>query len=578
MRIKESAYAEAAKALKKAARLDPDAFIIVRHLASVHLRMNQKKAALNRVQTYSDAHPDHVEALLVLAELQQLINKHKDVTPLYKRAIAADPKNADAYLLLGRMQTQAGDIQSAIKTYTAMTAHIPDAFSGHFYLGRLLSETGKLYPAAAAMKESLRLRPDLITPRFKLIEIFQKGLAQQKALILLPDQSPEAAATDFYQDWNPDIQQAVERANPGIDLARPLAEGTALILPDMPGITPASVIRVYEEILSFEPENIRAAIELALYQKATGDASASRQLLAELGMRSGDVQDIIRFISDTYIEKEDYATAAILLDGMLAGAPDNASLNYLCGVARDGLKDPDAAIACFQKVPPESPFHETSMIHIAFLLREKDQMTAAIAHLTKARQAFPERINILLYLASFLEADHQLNKAEALLHEGLSRKPENPDLHFRLGVIYDKTHRKAASEKEMQTVIRLDPEHASALNYLGYSWAEAGRNLETAKTMIEKALTLKPDDGFIIDSLGWVYYQLADYEKALELLKQAVRLIDDDPTLMEHLGDAYLKLNRPADALDAYLKSRKLNTGSAPGLDEKITTLENAAP
>jgi Flp pilus assembly protein TadD len=107
----------------------------------------------------------------------------------------------------------------------------------------------------------------------------------------------------------------------------------------------------------------------------------------------------------------------------------------------------------------------------------------------------------------------------------------------------------------MRRVIALDPRNANALNYLGYTYADLGTNLDEAERLIAEALKIKPDDGYITDSLGWVYYKKGDYPRALKYLKRATELVPDDPVIMEHLGDAYLKLNDRANALAAYQKA-----------------------
>ena len=96
----------------------------------------------------------------------------------------------------------------------------------------------------------------------------------------------------------------------------------------------------------------------------------------------------------------------------------------------------------------------------------------------------------------------------------------------------------------MKKAIELNPQNAPALNYLGYTWAEMGIQLDEAETLIQRALKIEPNDGFYIDSLGWVYYQKGDYVKAVEQLERAVEITVDDPTIIEHLGDAYEKAGK----------------------------------
>jgi Flp pilus assembly protein TadD len=128
----------------------------------------------------------------------------------------------------------------------------------------------------------------------------------------------------------------------------------------------------------------------------------------------------------------------------------------------------------------------------------------------------------------------------------------------------------------MKLVIEKDPDHAEALNYLGYTYADRNMNLDEALELIERALEIKPESGYIVDSLGWVYYQRGEYRKAIRELERAVTLTPDDPVINEHLGDGYLKLDQKTKALDSYKRALELDPqgDQLKKLEEKIETLE----
>ncbi|MBI5875278.1 MAG: tetratricopeptide repeat protein, partial [Deltaproteobacteria bacterium] len=112
-----------------------------------------------------------------------------------------------------------------------------------------------------------------------------------------------------------------------------------------------------------------------------------------------------------------------------------------------------------------------------------------------------------------------------------------------------------------------------ALNYLGYTYAELGTNLEEALDLIKKALAIKPESGQIIDSLGWVYYKMGETDKAVSELERAIKYIPDDPVVLEHLGDAYLKKGLKDKAVDFYEKSLKIDPKNTK-LKEKTEKLK----
>jgi Flp pilus assembly protein TadD len=154
--------------------------------------------------------------------------------------------------------------------------------------------------------------------------------------------------------------------------------------------------------------------------------------------------------------------------------------------------------------------------------------------------------------------------------------PKNDQAHFQLGALYDENKNKDKSVSSMKRAIELNPQNAPALNYLGYTWAEMGVQLDEAESLILRALKLEPNDGFYIDSLGWVYYQKGDYARAVEQLERAVEITVDDPTIIEHLGDAYEKVGKPDRALARYREALKRSKESdqIKRIREKMQRLE----
>jgi tetratricopeptide (TPR) repeat protein len=129
----------------------------------------------------------------------------------------------------------------------------------------------------------------------------------------------------------------------------------------------------------------------------------------------------------------------------------------------------------------------------------------------------------------------------------------------------------------MQQVLELQPDHAEALNYIGYTWVEKNMHLKKALEYILRANTLKPDNGFIIDSLGWAYYRLGDFQQAAKELERSLELIQDDPHIYDHLGDTYRSLKRFSEAKEVYRKAYEMfkDEKEKAIIKQKIDALEN---
>jgi tetratricopeptide (TPR) repeat protein len=276
---------------------------------------------------------------------------------------------------------------------------------------------------------------------------------------------------------------------------------------------------------------------------------------------------IIPKIAEKYLEKENFDAAIILLEGMLTGAPRSSDLNYLFGLAKDGKGDKTAAIGYLRKVTPDSRFFENAVAHVAFLYQELGRIPEAIAFLKTILSQRAPTADLLFYLGSFYEETENYGESEAAFLRGLQIEPENVRLHFRLGVLYDKKGDREAAIAQMKTVIQLDPKHTNALNYLGYTYADK------AEQLVLTAIETQPDDGYIIDSLGWVYYKKGLFDRAVSELEKAVSLVPEDPTILEHMGDAYLKIDAKEKALEFYRRSLNTKEKDKESIEEKIRAL-----
>jgi Flp pilus assembly protein TadD len=152
-------------------------------------------------------------------------------------------------------------------------------------------------------------------------------------------------------------------------------------------------------------------------------------------------------------------------------------------------------------------------------------------------------------LADLLRSNEQYAEAVQVL-DGIIGQSKTPDwrLLYSRGVAYERLNRWPESQADLQAALKQRPEEPELLNYLGYSWIDRGEHLQEARAMIEKAVATDPRSGAMVDSLGWAFYRMGDYKKAVEKLEEAVELEAGDPEINNHLGDAYWKVGRKDEA------------------------------
>jgi tetratricopeptide (TPR) repeat protein len=244
------------------------------------------------------------------------------------------------------------------------------------------------------------------------------------------------------------------------------------------------------------------------------------------------------------------------------------------GLALEEKGDLRAAAREYQLVARNCENFIPARLRLAYLYFQQGEKDQAYRLLPELKEAAPNREDIYLTWAFFYEDERRWDRAIGVLKEGLEQLPRSEEINFRLAVIYEKKKDLQNSIKYIKVVLELDPDNPDAQNFLGYSYADAGINLDEAERLIRAALRAKPDSGFIVDSLGWVFYKKGQIDRAVEELERAAKLMPQDGTVAEHLGDAYLKQNRTEDALRTYRRALTLENANIPELRKKIKNLE----
>ena len=242
----------------------------------------------------------------------------------------------------------------------------------------------------------------------------------------------------------------------------------------------------------------------------------------------------------------------------------------------EALKKPELAIKIYDRVPTNSPLHRNAAIQMAANLDSLDRADEAQKHLEALIKQNPDDLETVMALGNVLRGHKKFAECANVYSKGASaiQKPEKSNwvvFYFR-GICYERSKQWAKAEADLTKALELFPDQPHVLNYLGYSWIDQGIKLDEGMAMIKKAVQQRPDDGYIVDSLGWAYYRVGNYEEATKQLERAIELKPEDPTINDHLGDAYWRVGRVLEARFQWAHARDLKPDAEdlPKIEEKL--------
>jgi tetratricopeptide (TPR) repeat protein len=512
---------KALAAYRKVLNVDPGQADLACRVAVLLTREDDFPQAIDVLKDAVKANPNASQPLLQLAFIYAKYLRRTDQALDYiNRAIALDPHNIDAYERLCEIALAAGDEKKALQSLDRAAATTND---DPVFWVRL----GKLYASIVIRPE----RPPTVDQTARINEIFRRaaGHAGDNAAILKD-------VADYYA-----ATQQVKEAIP-----------------------------LYLRLLELEPDDSNAREKLATGFVLTNQRDKAVQMLEE----------IIKEDPEKYQPYD-----------LLAGLLDDAAR------ALEREKKTDQAKAAFAKAAANyeqsliiNPSRVSPYLHLAeLLLGPLKENERAAKVLGEARERFPRTPEIVYYLAIAQREAKHYQEAVATFEEALrdaeaeGAEIANARFYFDYGAAADQAGLYDKAADLFKKSIAVDPANAAdAYNYLAYMWAEHNMHLEEAEEMVKLALQLDPNNGAYIDTLGWLEFRQGKFDQALsELLRAEQKLTRDDPVVLEHIGDTCAKLNKVAQAVDAWQKALSLdpqNKNLAEKIDNAKTKMSKGQP
>lgn len=500
-------------------RLAPDDPAPYIQLASLYVRADRDEEALamlHRALDKVDSPTDLLRAMadiyiqrssVSLTEDDEKVNREEAIR-VYEQILLAEPDDPFTLNKLGELYIQNEEIDKAISFYEHM---------------------GEEYP------ENLRVKE-------KLAESFLAIGEKEKAVAVLEtiaEQQPANPRVHFYLG----------------ELYQELGDTS-------------SAAESFGKAIEAEPDQPSGYLKLAVL-KMTEDAEGAVAVLLEGLDRLPEDETLTKTLAHVYFSQRDYVRAteyfakALKLIEEEGATPVNASFyfNYAVAAQRADMLD-DAAHFLARAIDDNLAFMD-AFVQFVFRQEGDEDKERGIEVLKRIAEQRPTEPRATYYLGllnnylknyqdAILDFEHTVELAE---ESGDVTDLLSAQFYFWYAAACERDGQFERSEELFDKCLSLNPEHAEAFNYVAYMWAERGVNLDKAKEYVEKALSIVPDSGAFVDTLGWIYYMQGDYDAALNEIERAVSMLPDDATVIDHLGDVLLKLGEVDQALPKWKRS-----------------------
>jgi tetratricopeptide (TPR) repeat protein len=517
----------AREAYQRAAEKNPESGFVHGRLAEIAWELDDIEAALREAEIAFELDPDSASIRLFLGRLYRLSRNSEGLDRVLRDA-DGKPLDADAADALHQAAFERGDLDAAESLALELQELEPDQLRGVLALATIFEQRQDYDAAEATIRKALEDSPDHFLLYTRLAHIHRS------------------------------------RGDHAAEIA------------------------VYDEVLANHPLHYGILQRLAQAQIESKDAEAAIETYKRIVEAYPEDQHSLRRLASLEFSIGRYAAASERLQAVLARNPDEPDVAFALGQILNATGDHEGALVAFDRISPTAPIYVDARIQIAGIHEAAGRTAEALDEINRARSI--RRHRLLDFQAAALQIElGDFDGGVELLESLLDGTDADTEVFYQLGIHYGTAQRGDVALDYMQKVLQGDPNNANALNYIGYSWAERGENLDEAEELIRRALEISPQDGYITDSLGWVYYKMAEslleagrrddawrlLDRAQAQLLQAAELTGGDSVVSEHLGDVLLLRGDALGALDYYEAAAEMEVreDEQPMLMDKLDRL-----
>jgi tetratricopeptide (TPR) repeat protein len=591
----EGRYDEALNRIDKVIAKSPDDPTLRYERAMMLIDAGKVDRAESELRAVLQKTPDFYDANRVLGRI--LLDRGttdrgrvEEALRYLQAAFKTYPDDLSTGMAVAHILNQLDRTPEAERVLAAMVERAPDQRALNYQYAQVLTKLGRSTESKQYLERAVAVDPTFGPAIMQLLDMYQqenewaKGAALLQPLIEEDPLNLEMQRQQaFFYLRAGDAKNARDRFKALVQADPKDARSLFFLAEALNDLEEyAEAEKLFRQLLQATPEDtdILASFALSLSgQKKFDEAAQTFQKLLTVG----DLPEHLGALARTQLayidlQKENYAAAVETAKSIFVfrDKPNTQAINIALEALRKQKKYAEM-VALLE--PLAQKFESDAFVNARYVeaLTRAGQKGKAAQH--AAAQTKVGTRNTIAASEAYVQAGDQA-AAVALMKAAAGAKPDDLDLQFQLGSLHERANDPKAAEETFLALLKKNPEHAPTLNYLGYMWAEAGKNLDQAHEMLVRAVGHDPDNGAYVDSLGWVYYRLGDLDLAEKYLTDATRLIPSDATVHEHLGDVLAKRGEKERALDSYRTALRLDPEAKEGekIRSKIAEIEKKDP
>jgi tetratricopeptide (TPR) repeat protein len=573
----------------------------------VHLTDAQDRLMSGRLGPKAEAR-SHADALYAEAMLlpDDPATDQQQALDLFRQIVALDPSFTDAQIKLANLLLQTGQFDQALAQLQTAAATHPDSIPIEVALGytqrlrgqndearrlctRALTSDSSQSVAMRVLLEIAGDQDDLAGGVLHIEDILKAGRSDTPAsawlnlgnLYLEVARAGRLPPTDdvILKTRLPILQQAAAKPPPEVETLTLLADTYRDLGRKI------EALKTLRRAVALEPSNVDTLLHCADIESDLGETVDAIKDYENAYALNPSLPGLREMLGGLYLDNQRYEDAARLFEEALADSPQNPGLEIDLGIADEESHHPGKAQACFQRVFDSVDCPPEAYMKLAVFQLEHNEVKEAGQTLASAQAHFPQSARIRFYEA--IQHRYEKNYDDALaclaqvraLASGSEARALDPGYYLESALTLNLAGEKDRLEAVLREGLGKYPDNPELMNELAYFWADQGRHLPEALALSRRAAELDPDNGPILDTWGWVYFQMGQAKDALPYLQRAAFMTNNDPVVLQHVGDAYLKLGLRREAIATWtraLEKDPRNGDLANRIDAALAQAKNA--